>query len=261
MLIEVLISTMNCKNVEDLKLNDRNIYGKVLIINQINKCFYNGKNIKNHDIRLINYIGKGLSESRNKALENAIGDICIIADDDIYYKKDTFQIIKDSFNKYPEADILTFQIETPNRLLYKNYPPKFFWHNKRSILRVSSIEIAFKRNKVIEKGIRFDELFGINSIFPTGEENIFLSDCLKKGLKVGYVPIPIVIHPAPNSFICSDELYSKGAIFFRIFGFWAIFLNLLFVIKKYNLTKTGFFNSLKIIYSGTINYIRKTFKK
>ena len=40
------------------------------------------------NIRVINSFEIGLSKSRNLAIKNALGDICIIADDDIEYVED-----------------------------------------------------------------------------------------------------------------------------------------------------------------------------
>ena len=80
-MIEILISTMNQK--DDSLINKMNLHCNSLIINQ---CSYDS--VKKKDaIRIINTTERGLSKSRNMAIENSIGDICIIADDDLVYSE------------------------------------------------------------------------------------------------------------------------------------------------------------------------------
>lgn len=260
--VEVLMSTMNQKKISDLKLESKNINNiKTLIINQSN----NMNNFNEGKVRMYNFNEVGLSRSRNRAIENAEGEISIIADDDIKYKLGSFDIIRDKFNANPEADIITFQVETPDKKPYKGYSNNEFWHNKRTIMKVSSIEIAFRSKKVLESGIRFDENFGLGSKYQSGEENIFLLDCLNKGLKVKYVPIPIVIHDVESSgsLRSQSSIYSKGALFTRLFGWKSNFINFIFVFKKYNLYKNTFpfQNVIKWIYQGSIDFKKNSYKK
>ena len=58
---------------------------RILIINQTTKDNLLESELTN--VRVINSFEKGLSKSRNLAIRNAMGDICLIADDDITYKK------------------------------------------------------------------------------------------------------------------------------------------------------------------------------
>lgn len=76
--LEVLLSVMNLKK-EDL--NKINITSKCTVINQ---C---GKNYKEKykNFNIYSYNEKGLSNSRNRGLENVTEDIILICDDDIVY--------------------------------------------------------------------------------------------------------------------------------------------------------------------------------
>ena len=51
----------------------------------------------NHKIKFISCDEKGLSKSRNKAINNATGDICIIADDDVTYSDDYIEKIRQAY--------------------------------------------------------------------------------------------------------------------------------------------------------------------
>jgi hypothetical protein len=257
---------MNKNSIEELNLKDKNINNNVLIINQTD----NNKRIeyKNRNIRMLNYDEVGLSKNRNRALKNAKGNKCLIADDDIKYKEEGLDIIEKSFKDNPSADIITFQIETPEGTLFKEYSSNEFWHNKRTVLKVSSIEIAFRKDRIFKKNISFDENFGLGAKYNSGEENIFLMDCLKQGLKIKYVPIPIVIHPKESSgknLTRRDSILSKGALFTRLFGWSFLVINVLFGIKKYKDYKDdiSLYEFIKLLYKGSFNYIKelKEFKQ
>ena len=137
---EILISTMNLKDEEDNKklLKKMNINSNSLTINQITDSkilvFDNNKS-KN---RLKSYKEKGLSKSRNKAIENAKGEICIIADDDVTYVNGYSKIIEDSYRKYKDADIIAFYVESTNkdRCVKKQLTRKSSFHkaNENSII-------------------------------------------------------------------------------------------------------------------------------
>lgn len=195
----------------------------------------------------------GLSKSRNRGLLLSDGDICVIADNDVYYEQDVENKIINYFNLYPDADILTFMVRTPEGNLFKKYKKNFFWHNKLTISSVSSIEIAFKRNSIIGREISFDESFGLGSNFPTGEEYIFLNDALNKGLKIGFVPETIVFHPIESSgsnFKNTKLIIAKGAMIRRVFGRLGILICLYFSLRKYKKSDLSFKSFFTYICSG-----------
>lgn len=254
--IELLISTMRKDNIDEVNLLQQNISDvNALIINQC-KC---DKKEKKNNIRMISTNELGISKSRNKALENASGEICIICDDDVVYENNLLEIIQNSFESDKSADIITFKIKTPEGDDFKKYRLEEFYHNKRTILKTSSIEIAFRLNSIKSKNIKFDESFGLGGQYISGEENIFLMDCLKKGLKIKYVPIVIGTHPKESSGYVLDEksIYSKGALFYRLFGLKCIYLNLAFILKKFKEVKFNIFKAIFLIYKGTMDYKKR----
>lgn len=195
----------------------------------------------NTNITLFKRYEKGLSKSRNCVLDSVKAEVCLFADDDVIHKKNIDDIILNAFRSYPNADIITFQTETPEGEKFKNYPDTVYWHNKRTLLKVSSIEIAIKKNNIEKHSIRFDETFGLGSTYPTGEEIIFLMDAYKKGLKILYLPVPIVIHPKEHSGANYSPvlLAAKGAMFVRLFGLpLGTMMNIFFAFKKFSEYKT-----------------------
>lgn len=257
MKVQVLMSTMNRASLVDLNLQDRNILHNVLVINQngTNGSICDDKN----SFKMINTDTIGTSVSRNLALNNAEGEYCIFADDDIKYVKDYEEIILDSFSKHPDADIITFQIMTPDGSLFKNnYMRSLRWHNLRTVLKSASIEIAFKRESVLRANLGLDLEFGLGSRYRIHDDVIFLADALKKNLKVLYMPIPIVIHPKESSGTMYNDLliFSKGAAFYRIYKGLSYFINLVYAIKKHReyRDKYSFYSFLKLMYKGSIEY-------
>ena len=124
MKLELLLSTMNLKDeTENNKLIQKmNVNINTLTINQItNKNIKETNNLTSKN-KLISVRDKGLSKSRNMAINNSEADICIIADDDVIYKdnfqniikKELISIIMPVFNcaKYLEETITSVKKQT-----------------------------------------------------------------------------------------------------------------------------------------------------
>lgn len=230
---------------------------KYLVINQlINK--------DDSDYKLSNVFSfkeKGLSKSRNKALELCDSDIALISDDDVVYVDNIEEILEMAFKENQDVDIITFQIKTPDGNFFKENYKKFkFFHNMRTIMQVSSIEIAFRVKSIKENKIKFDEKFGLGTNYPTGEEAIFLYDAMKKGLKIIYLPTPIVYHPKESSggmFKNNPTLIkAKGAMLYRIFGFKSYLISILFTYKKYKISNYSFLGFFRYMLFGIKEYKR-----
>lgn len=159
------------------------------------------------------FVGKGVSRNRNHALHsltdwlnahcggNLDGQICILADDDVRYGADMPDRIMKTVSGYPEYDAFCGKTATPDgQPDFKPYPRRSFEIHKVPVygkFYFSSIEIFFRLAPVAENGLGFDERFGLgSSVYPEGgEETVFLSDCLKAGLRLRYLPEYIVMHP------------------------------------------------------------------
>lgn len=251
--IEVLIATMGRKNIDFIK--DMNIMTDAVIVNQYLKenieIFHRANNI----ITLIESPERGLSKSRNIAIKHSTADICVIADDDEEFLSNYEEIILDAYEKYPEADIIAFQVKrvgNPDR--EKIFRNKMSWENYITSMKVSSVEITFRRRSIIENKITFNENIGAGTKFSNGEENIFLYEALKKGLKILYLPINIgYVDNSSSSWFESyndDYFYSVGAKFYNMSSKFYSVLIIQFAIRKYNLYKTD---------SSLINAIKKMF--
>lgn len=261
--IQVLMSTMKRANISDLKLSERNINHNVLIINQTDN---NDVYVNNEcNIRMLNSNTIGTSNSRNMAIRNADGEICIFADDDIQYVADYEHIVSSAFRDNPTADIITFQIMTPDGSPFKkNYMKSSISHNLRTVLKCASIEIAFRRKSIIDSQLWLDLEFGLGSRYRIHDDVIFLADAIRKGLKVKYVPVPIVIHPKESSGTMYNDflITSKGAAFYRIYGRLGYMLNIVYAFKKYPEYKNTYsiMSFVILMFKGSREF-QKTHKK
>lgn len=175
-------------------------------------------------IRVINSAEKGLSKSRNKAIQNASKKICLITDDDVIFAENFRKDILLAFQNQQKADIITFNHWRIGALQPQKKWNSAFKHNSKTIWSVSSIEIAFKVAAIKKKNIAFDTNFGLGSFFETAEEFLFLKTALNQNRKVYFSPEIIVSHPEFSS--GKDEgsdtlIYSRAALFYKLHGSFA----------------------------------------
>ncbi len=262
--IGLVISTLN-EGIFNLKNTLPVEADEIIIVHQVvpeNKSDYSGiyNEFYARGCKIIPLPTKGLSLSRNTGLYAAISDYVLICDDDGVFEKNLFEILRNAIQKFPDAEIFSFQTKTPDGLPYKKYPPTSYQHSKRSAAKVSSIEILIKRSWLLQTKLKFDERFGLGSNFPTGEEFIFLSEAINSGAKVLFIPEYIVTHAAHSSgkHFTDTLIKSKGALFARTYGWKYPFVNLIFALKKYDHYKNevSFFKFLKLIFAGSSEFRR-----
>lgn len=146
------------------------------------------------DVQISQIRGKGVTRSRNNALRLAEGDIGLFSDDDVTYRKEYFDRIKEKFRNHPELDVGLFKIKTgKNEPEYKKYPEKEMTYRRAP--SIGTVEMAVRLKKVKEKGIFFDERFGAGQPLLIGsDEMLFAQDCIDSGLTVRFYPEYIVEH-------------------------------------------------------------------
>lgn len=224
MKLNILISTLNSgiHQVSNIFLEPQD-HVRYTVIHQITSSHYAQPDcIKRSDVQVIQTVGKGLSKSRNLAIDYAQGDIAIIADDDVLYTEQYFNTVLEAYRENPGLDVACFKIRTGEHepeykpyyklpLLIQGDPPHF----------ISSIETTFRISSLQNSNVRFDERFGLGSgQFTSGEEMIFVYDCLKSGLKIKYFPEYIVEHPFESSgkSLSNEKHMTVGAVYARTKG-------------------------------------------
>lgn len=249
----VLLSCMHEKDYEIIRRS--NINSNCVIINQCNE---NSKEIitieNNKNCLWINTLERGLSRSRNMAISNAKAGICLIADDDEIFVNDIESLILEAYKKIPQADIIVFDIKNYR----KNIRNKIFKFKRLQLLRVSSVQITFKKNSIKENNIKFDVKLGAGTGNGAGEENKFLLEAYDKGLQIYHYPVNIARLIKNNESTWfkgydEDYFYKRGVSTRYILGAWvSCVYAVYFLIFKHNLYKNNikFLKALKIIFKG-----------
>ena len=176
------------------------------------------KALDRDDFKLLTTLTRGLSVNRNIALSQATAPLLLISDDDVDYTEEGLLAIIDAFRAQPDMDILTFRYASASHSKYYpvlrcdlSTPEKGYF--------VTSFEIAIRR-EAIQGKIWFNENFGIGAGFPSGEEDIFIKDCLDAGLKGMFVPITIARHDSTTTsernLMLASRPQTKGAVFLRL---------------------------------------------
>ena len=184
MVVQVLVAAMNQKDhslLEKMNIKSNAIIGNQCDYNSIEKFKY-----QDYDIVYLNFAEKGVGLNRNNSLMRATGDICLFADDDMIYENDYVKKVEKAFEENPKADILIFNLieKKPKRYIIKK-KNKINYFN---YMRYGTARIAVKLEKIKENAIYFNQCFGGGTEHCHGEDNLFLTECLKKKLQIYAIP-------------------------------------------------------------------------
>ena len=142
------------------------------------------------DVSIVEDNGKGLARSRNIALENATADLLVITDDDNRYDTAAIELIRNAFEKHPTAGLIQFQALTMEGKPLRNYPAfPYTYETRPRGTYFCSVELVMRRKANLP---RFDERFGLGAELGCGEEEVFVHEAVKRGVKMIYVPQPLV---------------------------------------------------------------------
>lgn len=265
MKFQVLISTM-FQNDETI-LDKMNIQSDVVVINQCNdeskRTFYYKQK---YLVLWINTKERGLSKSRNMAINNSCADYLLIADDDEIFVDNYIQLISKSIDENPYYSIYRFKIEGIEKE-FKQYPKKNIKIGFLKALKVSSVEIVIDRKCLLKNKIKFNELIGSGTPFLMGEESALLYSCLRKKMKIIGIPCKIADLHMDNStwFTGFNEKYfvGKGAAFEAMSHIFSIPLMIQFCIRKRNVDENEYsiMKSFKMMLTGRKEYLKQTRKE
>lgn len=262
--LEILVSTMDRNNLDFLipMFPFCHFFEfSILIINQTQE---NNLLVSEFpSVRVINSFEKGLSRSRNLALKNAIGKVVLIADDDGIFKEGFDTLIINTYNNFPKAAVISFQVENSEGKLFRKYPKKTKPEPKKlDLFGVFSPEISINKTVLDALNIEFDTNFGLGSAFSMAEEAIFLMD-------IKSINQPIVIEPkviATNPTITttdrldfSQRYYIQGAFLTRVLKanyFVDLATKLFFDLKQKKLKLGQIISAIKNANQGKTDYYK-----
>ena len=181
--LEVLVATMGQKN---LSIAERmHLTKSAIIANQCERWDYEEEQSDFGRIAMISTKTKGVGINRNLALQLSTADFLLFADDDIVYYDGALDGVENAFRELPDADVIFFGIDmTKEGKVFDARRNKVKRVRPWNSLRYGACRMAVRRNAIIENRISFSTLFGGGCIYCSGEDTIFICDCLKAGLKL-----------------------------------------------------------------------------
>lgn len=258
----VLIATVNQTNVPKL-LEQMNLTTvDTIVINQSTTPVNTSELTQYGRATILNSHRLGLSASRNDALALAPEDAyCYIADDDLVFEDNCDHIIENAFKTFPDADIIAFIVGTLDKQtnIIKGRV------NYLTSMKLSSVQLCYKKSSFTKANITFDERFGIGSTYSFGEENIMLFDALKKGLKIYCYPekIATLTDNRPSYWdrtITEKHLKNRGAVFKRMspLMYWLFILQ--YGIRKRHLfpSHIPWYKAIHFMFQGAVEFAKTT---
>lgn len=183
--LQVVVSTMN---QTDCSLLDKmNIQSDAIVVNQCDRNETAEFDYKGNKIKWISMTERGVGLSRNTGILHSDADILLFADDDICYNDGYPSAVIGAFNEFDKADVMCFNINLLNSAKnigsHRNNTEckKLCAFNS---MRYGATLIAVRRKAILRERVMFSLLFGGGAEFSSGEDSIFLKQCLDSGLKL-----------------------------------------------------------------------------
>ncbi len=258
MTYELLVATMN--QSDNCLCEEMNLHSDAIIVNQTDRHgvreFSRGQNT----ITIYDFAERGVGLSRNTALSRATADVVQFADDDMIFTDTYREDVLREFENHPEADAILFSVESmnPDRPLLKI--KKFGRVSKANALKYGCARLAVRREKLIYNNITFSLLFGGGAIYGSGEDTIFLQDCMRAGMSIYKSPVKIADVKQESSTwfngYTSKYYEDKGALFAAALPKLCYFYAVLSALKNHD-DRFGKLTVLNKYFKGISDFKRK----
>lgn len=186
MTVQVLVVTMNQPKGDYSLLEKMNIQSDAIVCNQCDRYDAEEFTYNGHKIKWFSFSERGVGLNRNNALMRCSADICILADDDMVFCDNYSQIVLTWFDKLKDADILLLNIERDGKLLSPTQKIKRV--KNHNFGRYGAARMVLRTDRIKLFGIYFNTMFGGGCTYSCGEDSLFLSECINKGLKSVAIP-------------------------------------------------------------------------
>lgn len=270
MKIQVLFSAMYQTDLS-LPTRSRVAESDCIVINQTSLDQYPSLNQVTPNVCFVSTEERGLSRSRNMALSLATGDICLLADDDLVYYEDYRCTVQEAYNCFPDADIILFDFDEPRGTHRNRRKPKSSSGrlNYLELLRGNSVRISFRRQRIQELNVRFNEFFGAGSgVFTMGEDALILADAYRRGARIYYYDRKI-LRLLPDKFLRGSSWFRgyDEQYYYNVGGFSAFYTPrfawlyiLQFILRHYRQGELSLRKKVRGAYYGfrTARYLRES---
>lgn len=183
--IQVLIATMHQTDyqlLERMNIQTEAIVGNQCDVNKVDTFTWKG-----HGIKWLSFAERGVGLNRNNTLMRATGDIIVLADDDLVYVPDYAKVVENAYHRIPDADLIIFNLQRDDghRTAWVGADTHITWRN---YMRYGAARVTARLAPLRLHGILFNQCFGGGTEHSCGEDTLFLTSCLKAGLKIYAVP-------------------------------------------------------------------------
>ena len=220
--IQMLVATMHQPKGDFSLLEKMNIQSDAIVCNQCDRFSVDEFSWKGHSIRWFCFNERGVGLNRNNALMRATADFVVFCDDDMVFADGYPERLCQGFRDTPQADLLVFNIEGRRPETRSRRVGRF------GFLRYGAARIAARTASLRRQGILFHLCFGGGTEHSHGEDTIFLSDCLRKGLAIHTFPVCLARlsdnRPSTWRNAHPDKFFvDQGALFRQVSpGFWPL---------------------------------------
>ncbi len=198
---------------------------------------------------------RGVGRNRNAALLYADGDVCLFSDEDIVYDAGYAKKVAQAYEAHPDADLILFNIRVnPERKTYWiENETNVKWYNYG---RYPAYSISAKLESLRRANVWFSLLYGGGARYGNGEDNLFLHDCLKAGLKILAVPVCLGEEQMREStwFHGYTEKFftDRGVLYHDLYGHMAVPFGFRFLWKnkKTMCAEISFSEAFRLLKSG-----------
>ena len=232
MRLQLLISAVN-QEPEKL-ISAMHVQSDAILVNQCDHFSYEEIRQADHLIRVYHLAERGVGLSRNHALQQADGDICLFADEDIVYQDDYVRKILEEFGRHPEADMLLFNVDVC-RARRTYHTGRYGRVRLYNCGRYPAYSFALRREVMHAKNVCYSLLFGGGARYSNGEDSLFIRDCIRSGMKVYKTPVTIGREKERESTWFSGYhekfFFDRGVLYHHLYGRLAIAMSLQFLLR------------------------------
>lgn len=146
------------------------------------------------DVRVVPLTGRGLSQSRNAALDHCTTPYLLFSDDDMTLRLDAILALAEVLERCPELDFVAgWRV---GRMSEGAGEARL---TRRNSGRICAPELMVRAPAVTRAGVRFDPDFGVGSPQPIGEDYVFVCDMLRAGSQGQSVPVETGSHEGSST--------------------------------------------------------------
>lgn len=206
------------------------------------------------DVMVLRPEGVGLSANRNNALLHCRGDIVVFFDDDVRFFPERLDGLVEVYRTHPDAAVVTFCGHEPG----KHYPLEL------TVLGVpmprnyfaSGFEISVRRRAL--GSLAFDTRLGLGSeYYGSGEDEMFVVQAIRRGLKCLYAPMGLCAHVHPSTGFkpnpSSGVIVASGILIACQYGLLQTAMRLpLKAWRMHRRQGVGLFRAFRLLVSGAL---------